>query len=312
MSENLVPVLCFGTFFTLVLTARPGRTGTRNQVNVIKDNLSESEILKGLIKVVKPNYVEPSSIAAFRTLTSEYKNCKNSGEGLQLFDHDIELFDKKITTDYSSILPSMVDFIAKSVDIEGVVEYDNRLVKPLIDLIYSDKSISVKDEFHICRNGSILTKEDIYSLSEVCLPSFLLGLLHYILINRHDNTIGRETIDDWCTPGDHTIRKYRGSMGSSINQKIAISMQIDDEVEISPEDIKCTDCKQDIDIPNVNEYERSNDDSSEHTSTRSDESLKNVSTQPTFTNHGDYVFQINNAGILNIDIDKSDRGPQPN
>jgi len=43
---------------------------------------------------------------------------------------------------------------------------------------------------------------------KVCLPAFLLGVWHFIVVNRKDNKIGQDTYDIWCPENDRGPREY--------------------------------------------------------------------------------------------------------
>ena len=60
MEEDTNYKLCGGTFFTLLLEARQQRTVIRGRYEKKHDNLSEPQVFAGLIKVVKPEYIEPA------------------------------------------------------------------------------------------------------------------------------------------------------------------------------------------------------------------------------------------------------------
>lgn len=82
VSNIAYPVLCGGTFFTLVLEARNQRTSRRSQYVGELDGLSQPETLAGLGRVVYPEYSEPKNKDTFSTNVSDYKSCENNGTNL--------------------------------------------------------------------------------------------------------------------------------------------------------------------------------------------------------------------------------------
>ena len=72
------------------------------------------------------------------------------------------------------------------------------------------------DEFYIGPNGEKKKKAALGDLKEVCLPSFLLGVWHYVVMNRRDNAVGKKTYDVWCPSNDRAPRKYTAHMGEGL------------------------------------------------------------------------------------------------
>jgi hypothetical protein len=71
-------------------------------------------------------------------------------------------------------------------------------VKALIDLIEQDDSIKPDEEFYIRRWTVKIKKTALGGLDDVCLPAFLLGVWHYVVVYRKDNSVGKATYDEWC------------------------------------------------------------------------------------------------------------------
>jgi len=111
VSNNDYPVLCGGTFFTLLLEARQARSGKKEQLYGSRDGLSEPETLAGLVRVMYPEFRQPSGESTFRTNTADYKACRNSGGNLPFFDKEIRAFDNRIKSEYQTALVLMHNFI---------------------------------------------------------------------------------------------------------------------------------------------------------------------------------------------------------
>ena len=84
------------------------------------------------------------------------------------------------------------------------------------DLIQQDQTIKAGDAFYIGPNGEKKKKAALGDLKEVCLPSFLIGVWHYVVVNRRDNSVGRKTYDVWCPPNGRGPRKYTAHMGEGL------------------------------------------------------------------------------------------------
>lgn len=217
MDSNEYPRLCGGTFFTLILQALRQRMNAREHYSGDSDGLSNPEVLVGLLRVINSAYEDPGK-EKLKTIANNYKRCDTSTSTYLPFGDDqvINAFDKTVRTDYQLALNRMIEFANKFLDIGEPVHKDVSLVRALIDLIQQDQSINEDDEFYIEPNGQIKKKTAFGGLKEVCLPSFLLGVWHYVVVNRKDNSVGKETYDVWCPSTGGGQRKYTAHMGEGI------------------------------------------------------------------------------------------------
>ncbi len=224
MAVNEYPRLCGGTFFTLLLQARKQRTKAREHRKGERDGLADTDVLVGLLKVFNPDYLEPtaSTMSTFKTNTSDYKSCKISNSTYLPFE-DTAAFDSRVKSNYAAPLGAMYEFVDRFIDVGTSAEKDIRLVKALLELIDSDQSIDNEQVFYICEDGSPRTKDMVRGETIICLPAFLLGVWHFVLVNRKINTMGRTTYDRWCPPNRGAERKYAGSMGDSITRPINVT-----------------------------------------------------------------------------------------
>ena len=220
--ENLR--LCGGTFFTLLLQARRPRLKSREHRKGERDGLSDSDMLAGLIKVFNPDYIEPADTnkGTFKTNTSDFKSCKISN-GPYIPLSDTAAFDRRVKNNYSTPLKSMCEYADRFIEIGTSTEKDLRLVRALLELIAADESIADEQAFFICEDGSGITKAGIYKISDICFQPFLLGIWHFVLVNRKDNTVGQAAYNMWCPPRGGGERKYIGKMGDGIVQAINVT-----------------------------------------------------------------------------------------
>lgn len=225
MSMSEYPRLCGGTFFTLLLQARKQRTKAREHRQGERDGLSDTDMLVGLIKVLYPDYTEPtpSTIGTFKTNTSDFKACRISN-GTYLPFEDTAAFDSRVKNRYASPLRGMCDFVDKFIDVGTSAEKDMRLVRALLELIEADQSIDNEQMLYVRKNGSAMIKASLCDEVSICLPAFLLGVWHFVLVNRKENTVGRATYDMWCPPNGNAERKYIGNMGDDVARTISVTM----------------------------------------------------------------------------------------
>lgn len=241
MTKNENQRLCGGIFFTLLLQARKPRKGVREHYRGDSDGLSDPEMLVALLKVVIPDYKEPTvtTKATFKGNTSDYKSCKISKSVYLPFDDSavVSAFDSRVKTEYRSALAAMSDFIAGFIDSGTSVKKDERLVKALLEIIDVDLSINDTQVFYIGESGQGIVKANLRKMNDFCLQSFLLRVWHFIIANRNDNKAGKATFDLLCPPRDGAERKYEGKLGDAITRAINVT-QIADAGNIDRETVE--------------------------------------------------------------------------
>ena len=217
MTINEYPHLCGGTFFTLVLQALRQRMNAREHYDGDSDGLSDPEVLVGLIRVINPAYTDPGK-EKLKTIANNFKQGGNSRSVYFPFHDDqvINAFDQTVRVNYQTALNGMIGFVNDFLDMSEPVHKDVNLVRAVVDLIQQDQTIEATDEFYVGPNGEKKKKAALGDLKEVCLPSFLLGVWHYVVVNRKDNNIGKKTYEIWCPSAGGGQRKYTAHMGEGI------------------------------------------------------------------------------------------------
>ena len=231
----------------MVLQALRQRMKAREHYKGESDGLKDPNVLVGLIKVINPDYQEPSG-DALKGKTNDFKSCKTStGQYLPFGDTvEVEEFDSRVQTAYASALGQMDNFVGQFLETGTAVKKDERLVKALIDLIQQDKSIDAEEEFYILETGEKIKKAALGDLTTVCLPAFLLGVWHYVVVNRKDNQVGKDTYNQWCPLAGGGPRAYKGSMGKSITQEVSVYTNTNVADEVIIEDVEDGDPNDDI------------------------------------------------------------------
>ena len=126
----------------------------------------------------------------------------------------------------------MCIFVDSFIETGTKLQKDVRLVKALIDLIEQDDSINDSVEFMVGENGDAVRKDQLRNQKRVCLPSFLLGIWHFIVVNRKNNKVGQLTYDTWCPENGGGAREYEGSMGEDISIELDVyTLKAEDETE---------------------------------------------------------------------------------
>jgi hypothetical protein len=194
--------------------------------------LSDPEVLVGLIKVINPAYKNPGK-EKLKALANSYKRCVISSSLHFPFDDEqtVNSFDKIVRNEYPTALKRMIGFVNDFIDLNAPVHKDVNLARALIDLIQQDESISNDDKFYIDKNGEQIKKAALGDLRSVCLPAFMLGVWHYVVVNRKDNTVGKETYDAWCPTAGGGQRKYTAQMGKGILEGLTVYMDYGQEAK---------------------------------------------------------------------------------
>lgn len=235
MKEHIYPVLCGGTFFTLLLQARRQKIKNRDHHKEKGHEMTEPNMFIGLIKTLYSDYPEPTydERPSFRARTSAYKNCTTKTKNFLFLDSMyIEVFGKRVREEYKTALEDMHVFMDNFINTDAKEIYI-ALAELLLDLIRLDKSIEGNDEFYVCPSGRSISKTEMIRFydgsSTVCLPALLLGIWHFIITDdsRKNNSIGRETIELWDgDPLKNWSKEDRGYDAKKIKREIIVTVEI--------------------------------------------------------------------------------------
>ncbi|MGN8763796.1 hypothetical protein [Hornefia butyriciproducens] len=286
MTNIEYPRLCGGTFMTLVIQALLQRKKAREHYKGESDKLNDPDVLVGLITVINPDYEDPGK-AVLKTKANDYKSCKLSkGQYLPFGDKlAIEVFDQRVRDNYLVARNDMCIFVDSFIETGTKLQKDVRLVKALIDLIEQDESIDDSVEFMVGENGDAVRKDQLRNLKRVCLPSFLLGIWHFIVINRKNNKVGQLTYDTWCPENGGGTREYEGTMGDGISIEFDVyTLEPEDETEDTEQEAEVVE-----DQPERNNQDNQND----HRETSgTGPNLQQINNPFTFIQNGDNNTQI--------------------
>jgi len=215
MPSEVYPRLCGGTFFLQLLRMKKPSSRSKADGRLgEKDTVNNQRVLEALIRFFAPNF-QVYADNTFKGDTSDYRACKaEAGENLP-FDTrtDFSRFDSMIKNNYETAQNKMVSFVSKYIlgcdkDIVGIV------TRALLQLIADDKSIKADDEFYMGQMGCPIKKELLIQQNEIILEPFLLGIWHFVLLNRPNNGIGRDTFLSWNhRDGSNKPWKYKSTIG---------------------------------------------------------------------------------------------------
>ena len=216
MDNKTTPYLCGGTFLTQILRARKDLASSTEHTNGQKESLSEQETFRRLISIYQlSNFYGGTSLKPY---TSKYKSCTDSLAAYgQFSDNDRHrTFDEDVKSDDSISLRMMSEFVQEFLNPSLWLQ----LVRCLLDMIETDKDIQEDDEFFITTDATAVKAKDIHNVDHFYIEPFLLGVWHFIIMNRaDDNEKGSDTYKEWY-PSKNI---YRGNVGNGITRKITVT-----------------------------------------------------------------------------------------
>ena len=286
MTNKEYPRLCGGTFMTLVLQALLQRKKAREHYKGESDKLNDPDVLVGLITVINPDYKDPGK-AVLKTKANDYKSCKlSTGQYLPFGDKLASgVFDQRVRNNYLAARNDMCIFVDSFIETGTKLQKDVRLVKALIDLIEQDDSIIDSVEFMVGENGDAVRKDQLRNQKRVCLPSFLLGIWHFIVVNRKNNKVGQLTYDTWCPENGGGAREYEGSMGEDISIELDVyTLKAEDETEDTEQEAEVVE-----DQPEQNNQDNQNN---QRGASGTGPNLQQINNPFTFIQNGDNNTQI--------------------
>lgn len=187
-----------------------------------KNSVTDSEILKGLIKLVTGEEV----IGADSTLkkdTSEYKKCRINGSSIITFTEPstITTFKDK----YLNHCWELVEKVSEFIDTYLSENKLNWLIKALLEIIINDNNILDEHKFLFSKEQHIC-KSDICSsnIEYIEIEFFIISVLVYVILNGKDNTLGKYTFEKLYK---HDTPKTPWKLSYPIGQSITIYAKIE-------------------------------------------------------------------------------------
>jgi len=75
MTNNGVPHLCGGTFFTQLLLSRKSTVSQRQRTQGETDVFHNEDVLFALLQIIQPDAIKPTG-NSFETYTTNFKKCR--------------------------------------------------------------------------------------------------------------------------------------------------------------------------------------------------------------------------------------------
>ena len=203
MPNEKIPYLCGGVFFSLLKQAVQPSVSSKEHSEGISDRHSDINLVKDFIIALSSDENIDDNIkegkqkkSALKKSVSKYINCcENVPKKLPFAKQPFSLsYQWMIQNDYTKTIEKMQQFIQLHLD----QKYYVWLVKAILNVIEKDVDIADTDQFFIDGNEIPKTKKEIKSINSFCLPAVLVGVMHYILLNRGKNNVdGAATLNKW-------------------------------------------------------------------------------------------------------------------
>ena len=251
METYKIPYLCGGILFTLLIQSRKSRTKARDRLNGGSDGLNDTDVMDGLVFAITGEHSALDCGTSFRKATNQFKKCQDYGPTYIPFKDKSTL--DTFNSAYENKSPYLIDRMSGFVGRYLTDKKTEWLVKALIEVIREDEDIPLNTIFWIDKDTA-LRKKDFDSISHVSLPVFLLSVMHFILNERKDNTLGRATFEAWHSHGeDKSPWRFISNVGLSIQRRIIINSGFTDEEreEVKPLNSKETSDNDSLFIPFV-------------------------------------------------------------
>lgn len=201
MSQHQIR-LCGGVFLTVLLKSKVGRIKGSDGTKI---NLLEQEVFRRLVSIYQLSNFEPNDFENFKTYTSRYKTCKKDITFVIKATNSSyqKAFDGDVKSCQSKALQMMNGFVDECID----RNLRNILVETLLYIIEKDDSIRPDSNFYVSADGKPTKKRELLSTDKIALAPFLLGIWHYIIMNRvNSNAQHKNDYPNWREDIESFIR----------------------------------------------------------------------------------------------------------
>lgn len=231
MTNNTFPYLCGGVFFFLLSQTKPPKRTAREHMSVLKDEHSNPIVMEDLIYAI----IGARGYGASKD-TSRFCGCLSNGSvNVPFNDRSVcDSLDNEVKNKYPAVLERMTEFVGWHI----AANKSEWLVKAVLEIIQDDNGILDTDLFYVQPNGIPISKTDMLNAHEFWLPAFLVGVIHYIEMNRSDkNENGFQTLEALGIQKPHKERIYSGNLGAKITGSITVHRKYEtpDKCDVSPE-----------------------------------------------------------------------------
>ncbi|MGB4090610.1 MAG: hypothetical protein WBK46_01540 [Ruminococcus flavefaciens] len=210
--------LCGGTLFVLLLHSAKKFYPRKSEYYYLSDAL---KILYPELQFTRNSCTKSTVDVAVNRFKKCNKNEISSFASVFCDDSLKNTLTANIKGNYGKLLNRSEEYVKKFIEIESAK--DVLFVKAVIEVILNDEDISEETTFHISPDGQSVSKKELRSMNQFYLPSFLLGVLYYVMMNISDNWKGEDTYNKWCPPvPGKKERPYKANIGENSSRNIEL------------------------------------------------------------------------------------------
>lgn len=217
MTTYIIPHLCGGTLFDLLLESMKPRRKARNKLDGGTDGLTLPGMFAGLIYVVTGEDASSFPGDTLRKCASNFKKCEPGGGVYVPFTDPatISAFNSEVQRKNPDLLNRMSGFIDAYLNISKC----EWLVRALIETMQKDEAISDTTMIAIDYEHKVPVRE-LHTVRKLILQPFLISVLNYVLQNCPDAESGKGTFLAWYSQASARAEwKFRAdnTIGDSID-----------------------------------------------------------------------------------------------
>lgn len=178
--EN-APYLCGSFFYGLLLHVKSDGVSPREHQKGIKNTVNASDIFWGLSSFLDADAPYPTPDYCSKYLKGDFPKrsvyLRADDEGM------VESFDCRVKEHYDDELTLMHDNVVSCLKVTDVSR--RWLAQTLLRIVHDDNSLAGAI-FYCMEDGTPISREDLLKQSSVCLDALLLGIWHFLIINRKE------------------------------------------------------------------------------------------------------------------------------
>lgn len=196
------PILCGGMLLSLLCKTKNDVAPAHDKVKSVSYENSDEDIFKALIKVLFDDFTVGNA-GSFKTITNEYKICKNNGMRYFPFRNANDINAISSTPLSSNMVWKMGELI------RNFITYEKRqeLLNAVVELLEESTNINETYGWHISENKEVSIK-DIRDANEIYIDWLLCDVWRYIVIYSKENKHGLDSYLDWFGKVDEDDGKY--------------------------------------------------------------------------------------------------------
>ena len=301
MENKKIPYLCGGTLFFLLVQAKKPRAKAREREKGVKDGLKDPAMMDGLLRAITGNsgYTYADSL---KKNTSQFRECRIDGSVYIPFNDPAtaSAYDYEVKNSYVTVLSRMSRFSEEFVNPAKA----SWLIRVLLDVIDQDAGIGDETHFYIQSDGTFISKTDVLFEMHFELQPFLVGIIHYILMNRSDNISGQDTLEDWGTKAsERSERKLKKDFSLGKSRTATIDWYTSSEPAGSLETAESEDePSEDKEYIDAEVVDGESSGAADNQKKQEGQSVTIIQQQTNVMQFGEKSVSLVNNGTINIDL----------